>query len=74
MSDELKVRKLTHVLPIAVTGTDGQGRVTGICPHCGDEGYFEDEDDGRFVCPLWSGVMAHLTPALAGLLGIGEDV
>jgi hypothetical protein len=62
---EIKVRRLSHWLPITITGTDEQGRLTADCPHCGAPGFFDA--GGWFVCPVWSDVQQVLGRALADL-------
>lgn len=48
---EIRARKFVDYVPVAILGTDEQGRLTYTCPNagCGETGHVEP--DGEMVCP-----------------------
>lgn len=47
---ELKVAKVTYLVPVAVLGTDAQGRTLVACPQCHEPAVVLE--NGDIVCPL----------------------
>lgn len=61
----IPVTKAAAVVPVAIQGTDAEGRTLITCPTCGDTATVLE--DGLVSCPTDQGIVGYLRPRLANL-------